>query len=233
MKKLSIIIPVYNEEKTVGQVLKKIRKLDLGSIKKEIIVVDDGSTDKSQQIILKQQKLDPKTIKVHLSIINLGKGAAVRIGFKIATGDILIIQDADLEFSPEKFPELIKPILEKKADVVFGTRFMGKKKRKIPLITLLANKFLVFLTNLLYRGNLTDMETAQKVFRKGVIEKLNLRGVEFDFEAELTAKLLKSRFKIVEVPVPYSARTIEEGKKMTPRHGIEAIYTLLKWRIFN
>lgn len=218
---------------TVGQVLKKIRKLDLGSIKKEIIVVDDGSTDKSRQIILKQQKLDPKTIKVHLSIINLGKGAAVRIGFKIATGDILIIQDADLEFSPEEFPELIKPILDEKADVVYGTRFMGNKKRKIPLKTLLANKFLVFLTNLLYKGNLTDMETAQKVFKKGVVEKLNLRGVEFDFEAELTAKLLKSRFKIVEVPVPYSARTIKEGKKMTPRHGIEAIYTLFKWRIFN
>lgn len=231
--KLSIIIPVYNEEMTVGQVIRKIQKLDLGPIKKEIIIVDDASTDNSQKIILKQQKLNPKTIKVHLSIINLGKGAAVRFGFKQATGDIILIQDADLELNPQEYPQLLKPIQDGKANVVYGTRFSGIKNKNIPLKTLLANKFLVLLTNFLFNSNLTDMETAYKVFKRKTIKQLDLRCVEFDFEAEITAKILKKGFNIVEVPIRYHPRTKQEGKKMTWRHGIEAIYTLIKWRLLN
>lgn len=231
--KLSIIIPVYNEEMTVSQVIKKIRQLDLGSIKKEIVVVDDASTDGSQQIILEQKKLDPKTIKVYLSTINLGKGAAVRFGFKQATGDIFLIQDADLELNPKEYPQLLKPIFEGRADVVYGTRFSGIKNKNIPAKTRLANKFLVFLTNLLYGSRLTDMETAYKIFKREMIEKVNLRCVEFDFEAEVTAKILKSHARIVEVPVSYHPRSPREGKHMTWRHGLEAIYTLFKYRFFD
>lgn len=231
--KLSIIIPVYNEETTVAQVIRKIQALNLGQIKKEIIIVDDASTDETQKIIHTQQKLDPKTIKVHLSIINLGKGAAVRFGFKQATGDIFLIQDADLELNPKEYPKLLKPIIDGKADVVYGTRFSGIKNKNIPLHTYLANKLLVLLTNMLYTGHLTDMETAYKVFRHEVIEKINLRCVEFDFEAEITAKLLKNRINIVEIPISYSPRTVKEGKKMTWRHGLEAIYTLFKYRFFD
>lgn len=231
--KLSIIIPVYNEEMTVGQVIRKIKKLDLGPIKKEIIIVDDASSDNSQKIILKQQKLDPKTIKVYLSIINLGKGAAVRFGFKQATGDIFLIQDADLELNPEEYPKLLQPLLEGAVDVVYGTRFSGINNKNIPLKTRIANIFLVKLTNFLYHSHLSDMETAYKVFKRKVIKSINLRCVEFDFEPEITAKVLKKGFKICEVPIQYNPRTSSEGKKMTWRHGIEAIYTLFKCRFFD
>lgn len=230
---LSIIIPVYNEEMTISQVIKKIKRLNLNEIKKEIVIVDDASTDNSKKLILKQQKLNPKTIKVHMSLINLGKGAAVRFGFKQATGDIILIQDADLELNPEEYPQLIEPIIRGEADVVYGTRFSGVINENIPLKTRLANKFLVILTNLLYGSNLTDMETAYKVFNKSVLDKISLRCVEFDFEAEITAKVLKEGYKITEVPVRYHPRTPQEGKKMTFRHGIEAIYTLLKYRILD
>lgn len=231
--KLSIIIPVYNEEITIGRVIGKIRRLNLGEIRKEIIIVDDASTDASQKIIYQQKDLDPKTIKVYLSTINLGKGAAVRFGFKLAKGDIILIQDADLELNPKEYPRLLKPIIKNEADVIYGTRFSGMKNRNIPLKTRLANRFLVFLTNILYGSRLTDMETAYKVFRSGVLKQIHLRCVEFDFEAEITAKLLKKKFKIIEVPIRYCPRTAREGKKMTWRHGLEAIYTLLKYRFFE
>ncbi|MBI2021524.1 glycosyltransferase family 2 protein [Candidatus Daviesbacteria bacterium] len=231
--KLSIIIPVYNEEQTVGQVISKISKLELGKITKEIIVVDDASTDKSKSIINEQKKLNPNTLKVYISIINLGKGAAVRFGLKYATGDIIIIQDADLELNPAEYPKLISPIIENQADVVYGSRFKGFKNENIPLRTILANKFLVILTNILFKGHLTDMETAYKVFKSSIIKDVNLRCVEFDFEAEVTAKILKGGYKIVEIPIEYKPRTPKEGKKMTWRHGIEAIYTLFKYRFFD
>lgn len=231
--KVSIIIPVYNEESTVGEVIGKIRKLNLGRIKKEIIVVDDASTDATRKTIFAQKKLDPLTIKVYISIINLGKGAAVRFGFKHATGDIIIVQDADLELDPQEYPRLLKPILNRDADVVYGTRFRGIKNVNIPLKTRLANKLLVVLTNLLYGSRLSDMETAYKVFRRQVVESINLRCVEFDFEAEVTAKVLKSNYRIQEVPISYRPRTQAEGKKMTLRHGIEAIYTLFKYRFLD
>lgn len=231
--KLSIIIPVYNEQTTVGSVINKIQKTDLGLIKKEIILVDDASTDNSQKIIIKQQKLNPKTIKVHLSIINLGKGAAIRFGLKLATGNIILIQDADLELNPQEYPQLLKPLIEKKADAVYGTRFSGINNKNIPLKTRLANKFLTLLTNFLYSGNLTDMETAYKLFRADIIKQISLRSVEFDFEPEITAKLLKKGCKIIEIPIRYHPRTPAEGKKITLRHGLEAIYSLLKWKFLD
>ncbi len=225
--KLSIIIPVYNEQQTIGEVLRKIRAVDLGDVEKEIIVVDDSSTDGSREEILRGQKLDPKTTKVHLSFINLGKGASIRVGLKYATGDIIIIQDADLELDPREYTTIISPILEGKADVVYGSRFL-KSNRTIPFRTRLANFFLTELTNLLYGTHLSDMETAYKAFRREVIEGLRLRALEFEFEPEITSRISQRGYTIHEVPISYRPRRKEAGKKISTMDGIEAVYTLFR-----
>jgi glycosyltransferase involved in cell wall biosynthesis len=227
--KLSIIIPVYNEFSTIKEVIDRVSEIDLDLIEKEIIVSDDGSTDGSAEIIKRQWLAHNDVIKVHTSPINLGKGAAIRLGFKYATGDIIIIQDADLELDPREYVNLLQPILNRQVDVVYGSRFKSKNKG-ISLKTRLANRLLTGLTNLLYRGHLTDMETAYKVFRAEAIKNLHLRCVGFDIEPEITAKLLRAGHSIYEVPVTYNPRTIEEGKKISWRDGIEAVYTLLKCR---
>ena len=228
--KLSVIIPVYNEESTIGEVIDRVQAVDLGRIEKEIIVADDGSTDRSAEIVTGKQR-DSTIIKVHTSLINLGKGAAIRFGMEHATGDLIVVQDADLELDPKEYVQLIQPILDGKVDVVYGSRFR-RKARNIPLRTRVANRFLTLLTNLLYRGHLTDMETAYKVFRRETIKGVSLRSVGFEIEAEITAKLLRSGQHIYEVPISYNPRTQEEGKKVSWVDGLQAIYTLVKYRFF-
>jgi len=237
MTTLSIIIPVYNEEKTVEAVIKKVEAVNLGTVKKELIVVDDCSTDNTRTVVK-----TIKDIKLLFHEKNRGKGAAIRTGIQHSTGDIVIIQDADLEYDPTDYPALLKPILENKAKVVFGSRFMpgvkietgvessGYKGNKIYY---LGNKFLSFCVGLLYGKKITDMETCYKVFRREVLDGITLRATRFDFEPEITAKILKKGHKIVEVPISYKPRPFTEGKKITWKDGVQAIFYLIKYRFVD
>ena len=213
----------------MGEVIERVLQVNLGAIQKEVIVCDDGSTDGSQAIIERERAAHSDILKVHTSIINLGKGAAVRFGLKYATGELIIIQDADLELDPAEYVNLIQPILSGHAEVVYGSRFRTANTN-IPRASVLANRFLTFLTNILYGGHLTDMETAYKVFRRDALDGIRLRQVNFDFEAEITAKFLRAKRRIVEVPVKYNPRTRLAGKKISWLDGFEAIYTLIKYR---
>jgi glycosyltransferase involved in cell wall biosynthesis len=228
--KLSIVIPVYNEAQTVAHVIERVRAVEIGDLEKEIIVVDDGSDDGSNEIIQRERDASDGMVRTHVSLINLGKGAAVRMGFKVADGDIVIVQDADLELNPAEYPALIAPILAGDADVVYGSRFLGGEHQDIARKTLLANRMLTTLTNVLYGSRLTDMETAYKVFRAGVLDELQLRSVGFEIEPEITAKVLRRGHAIREVPISYSPRTATEGKKIGWRDGLLAVYTLLRCR---
>lgn len=229
---LSVIIPVYNEQSTIGEVIDRVCQVDLGSIRKEIIVVDDGSTDRSAEIIEHRRRVNASMVKVHTCPVNLGKGAAIRFGLEYVTGDIVIIQDADLELDPREYQRLIEPILRGEAQIVYGSRFRSGATN-IPLKTRRANRVLTLLTNLLYGSQLTDMETAYKVFQREVIKGIKLRAVGFDFEPEVTAKLLLAGYHIHEVPISYNPRTEHEGKKIRWTDGIDAIYTLLKCRFLT
>jgi len=236
MKTLSIVIPVFNEENTVHELLNKVIsvKLPKGFIK-EIIVIDDGSFDNTSKIL----KFFSKKITLITHTQNMGKGAAVRSGFKNIEGDYIIIQDADLEYDPEDFKKLLKPIIRGKSEVVYGTRLLdyplklwGKEKTILPS-HLIGNKLLTFFTNLLYRSNLTDMETCYKLFTKNVVESINLKSSGFDIEPEITAKILKKNIKILEVPIKVVPRTHKEGKKISWRDGFQAILTLIKYRFYD
>lgn len=221
---------MYNERQTIAEVIRRVRAVDLADLKKEIIVVDDSSVDGSRRVILKAKKVDPKTTKVHLSFINLGKGGSIRIGMKYATGDIIIIQDADLELNPKEYLKIITPILKGKADVVYGSRFL-QRNRNIPFKTRLANLALTVLTNLLYGTRLTDMETAYKAFRREVLTGIRLRALEFEIEPEITARIAQKGFRIHEVPISYRPRTRDEGKKISLIDGVEAAYTLFRCKL--
>ena len=225
--KLSVIIPVYNEEKTVGEILQKVKDVDLPNIEKEIIVVDDCSTDNTVEII----KNDPD-IKVVCHSSNQGKGAAIRTGLKSFSGDLLIIQDADLEYNPQEYEHLLTPIIEDKAPVVYGSRFKGKSEN-MSTAHRLGNQFLTLVTSILYGTRLTDMETCYKLFTKEALEGINIKANRFDFEPEVTAKLLKKGLKITEVPISYTARDFDEGKKISWRDGTTALWTLVKYRFAN
>ncbi len=228
--KLSVIIPVYNEEMTIGELIDRVERVDLGATEMEIIVANDGSTDTSALIIESRRQSRPELIRAYSMPINLGKGAAIRLGLYHATGDVILIQDADLELDPNEYSHLLQPILDGKTDVVYGSRFLNARKRGIPLRTRLANSFLTGLTNLLFGTRLSDMETAYKVFRREALRGVRLRCVHFDFEPEITGVLAKRGQRIVEVPISYNPRRADEGKKISWVDGIEAIYTLMRVR---
>jgi len=228
--RLSVIIPVYNEEQTIDEVIDRVAAVDVGAIEKEIVIANDGSTDRTRGIIDARRWPEGMPVHVHHSPINLGKGAAVRLGLAFATGDILLVQDADLELDPNEYGLLLQPLLDGRADVVYGSRFL-KRTDRVPLKTRTANRFLTLLTNVLFGGRLTDMETAYKVMRRSALDGIRLRTVGFDIEPELTARLLRAGRRIVEVPISYNPRRIDEGKKMRWIDGVDAIYTLLKCRL--
>ena len=232
MNKLSIIIPAYNEDKTILKVIARIKKVKINNIVKEIIIVDDSSADNTKNIL---KDLKGKSIKIFFHKKNLGKGAAIRTGLIKSTGDIIIIQDADLEYNPEEYRRLLKPIMEKKSKVVYGSRLAAIRKdiKNMYKLHYIGNIFLTLMTNLLYGAKITDMETGYKVFRKEVIKKIKLRANRFDFEPEITAKILKKGYKIYEVPINFVGRKFEQGKKITWIDGIKATYYLMKYRFVD
>lgn len=225
MKKISILIPVYNEAGTLETILEKVENADFCGLEKEIILIDDYSTDGTRDIY---QKLP---YKVFYHDYNQGKGAALRTGFKNATGDIIVIQDADLEYDPSDYSPLIKLILDGHADVCYGTRLVGGKPSRSFMFThLLGNKFLSLLTNILYGSTLTDMETCYKAFKADFIKDIEIKSNRFDFEPEITAKVLKRGARLYELPVSYYGREFSEGKKITWKDGFHAIIALIKYR---
>ena len=223
--KLSIVIPCYNEETTVEDIVAVVKAT---AYDKEILIIDDGSTDNTREV-LKQFDNDP-IVKVFLQPHNMGKGAALRRGFTEATGDVVIIQDADLEYTPDDYPKLLAPIEAGRADVVYGSRFQGGPGRVLYYRHTMGNKFLTFLSNLATDLNLTDMETCYKVFKREVIQNIVLESNRFGFEPEVTAKLAKMRDVVVyEVPISYHGRTYDEGKKITWKDGVSALWCIFKY----
>jgi glycosyltransferase involved in cell wall biosynthesis len=228
--KLSVIVPVFNEEQTIGEVIDRIFAVDIGDIEKEIIVANDGSSDRTPHAIeASPWRTDPR-LHVFDHSINLGKGAAIRLGLHHATGDVMLIQDADLELHPREYGALLAPILAGEADVVYGSRFLVAQPN-ISIKTRVANRSLTFAANLLFAGRLTDMETGFKVFRRGALTGIRLRAVGFDFEPEVTAKLLLAGRRIREVPIAYQPRRKDEGKKIRWIDGLDALYVLLRCRL--
>lgn len=229
LMKLSVIIPVYNESKTVDTIIDRVKKAPADL--QEIIVVDDGSTDGTRDILEKHYKDDP-LVRVVLHPHNRGKGAALRTGFAQAKGDLVIVQDADLEYDPDEYPVLIAPIAEGKADVVFGSRFMGSGPHRVVFFWhMVGNRFLTLLSNVLTNLNLTDMETCYKMFRREILQQLTLEEDRFGFEPEITAKVSKLGCRIYEVGVSYAGRTYKEGKKINWKDGFRAIYAILKYNL--
>jgi len=228
MSQITIIIPVFNEKNTIVEILKRVQDTKLPT---EILVVDDGSTDGTREIL--KQYEGHEIIRVILHEKNQGKGAAVTTGFRYATGDILIIQDADLEYDPRDYQALLKPIEEGNAEVVYGSRFMGASRRPTLFWHMVANKLLTLMTNILYNNILTDMETGYKVLQRHVVEDMQIHARRFDFEPEFTAKVLKRRLRIYEVPITFNPRDYDEGKKIKMRDAFEAVWTLLKYRFVD
>jgi glycosyltransferase involved in cell wall biosynthesis len=228
--KLSVIVPVFNEEQTIGEVIDRIFAVDIGDIEKEIIVANDGSSDRTPLAIAASRWRGDARLRVFEHAINLGKGAAIRLGLRHATGDVMLIQDADLELHPREYGALLAPILAGDADVVYGSRFLHGQ-RNISLRTRLANRGLTLAANVLFAGRLTDMETGFKVFRRDALSGITLRCVGFDFEPEVTAKLLLAGRRIREVPIAYQPRRTDEGKKIRWIDGLDALYVLLRCRI--
>ena len=236
--KLSIIIPVYNEEKTIREVISRVRKVNLGKgIEKEIIVVDDGSTDGSQREIKNQiSKIKNTNQKLKIKLIenkrNQGKGAAVRKGIKKSSGEVIIIQDADLEYSPSDYPKLLRPIVEENAQVVYGTRMYLQVKPEF-FLSYLGNRVLSLFTNLVFGSNLIDVFVCYKVFKKEALRGVNLRSNGFEIETELTAKFLKKGIKIKEAPISYQGRSWREGKKINFWDGLISLFYIFYYRFFD
>lgn len=227
---LSVVMPVFNEKDTIEEIIKRVQAVD---IKKEIVIVDDGSTDGTRDILADiKKKYD--NVRVYLQKVNRGKGSALKKGFSKVKGDVVIIQDADLEYDPEDYHDLIKPIQDGKADVVYGSRFLtGKAHRVLFFWHSLGNKFLTFLSNMFCDLNLTDMETCYKMFKAEVVKKLDLKEKRFGVEPEITAKISKMNLKIYEVSISYSGRDYSEGKKIGMGDGFSALRCILKYNIFG
>jgi glycosyltransferase involved in cell wall biosynthesis len=225
--KLSVVIPVYNEIGTIKEILNRVQSVPQD---KEIIVVDDRSTDGTTEW-LSQISDDNMTVLFHP--VNRGKGAALRTGFERVTGDIVIVQDADLEYDPAEYGRLIQPILDGRADVVYGSRFTGGPQRVLLFWHYVGNKFLTLVSNMLTNVNLSDMETCYKVFRAHLLEKITIKSNRFGFEPEITAKFARLKCRIYEVPISYSGRNYEEGKKITWRDGFAALFHIIRFRFFQ
>ena len=238
--KLSILIPAYNEYKTIKELIGLVKKADIKDVEKEIIVIDDSSKDNTPNIVKKI-----KGVKLVHHKKNIGKGAAIRTGIKHATGDIIIIQDADLEYDPNDYYKLIKPIIDGKTKVVYGSRILHERQKEINVKFLrskhneaynafyLGGRILTFIVNLLYNAKITDEPTCYKVFDAQVLKSLNLKCKRFEFCPEVTAKVRKKGYKIMELPTPYYPRSFEEGKKINWKDGIEAVWVLIKYRFVN
>lgn len=223
---LSILIPAFNELPTIAQCLDRVLKSEYVS---EVIIVDDGSTDGTRDIL---SKIKNNKVKIFFHERNQGKGGAVRTAISHATGDYLLIQDADLEYDPQDYAKLLKPVMEGKATVVYGSRFTGEHRNML-FWHMLGNKFLSLTTNVLYNTTLSDMETCYKLMKRNLVTSFKLRSRRFDFEPEITAKILKTGVKIYEVPISYAGREFDEGKKITWRDGFMALWTLIKYRFMN
>jgi glycosyltransferase involved in cell wall biosynthesis len=230
LRKLSVVVPVYNERNTLVEVLRRMRAVELpDGVEREIILVDDGSTDGTRDVL---RQLGDSTVRIVMHDTNRGKGAALRTAFAHATGEYVLVQDADLEYDPEDWPKLLNPVVRGRARVVYGSRFTGERRNML-LLHWIGNRFLSMMTNILFNTTLSDMETCYKLIDRTLIEELHLRSNRFDIEAELSAKILKRGIRIYEVPISYMGREFEEGKKITWRDGVSALYTLIKYRLWD
>jgi glycosyltransferase involved in cell wall biosynthesis len=226
VSRLSVIVPVFNERNTVAEIVRRMRSVDL-PIEREIVMVDDGSDDGTRDVLT---QLQDSTVRVVKHPLNRGKGAAIRTGLEHATGDVVLVQDADLEYDPEDWPKLLAPVLKGRARVVYGSRFTGERRNML-FLHWVGNRFLSLVTNVLYNSTLSDMETCYKLFERDVLDGVQLRADRFDFEPEFTAKILRRGIRIYEVPISYAGREPYEGKKITWRDGVTALWTLVKYRL--
>ena len=226
--KLSVIIPIYNEINTLEEIISRVQATNLAD---EIVLIDDGSVDGTREIVEKYKNINGFVVVMHEK--NQGKGAAVRNGFEVAKGEIFLIQDADLEYDPREYPNLLKPLNEDLADVVYGSRFLGASRRVAMFWHMIANKMLTLFTNILYDTILTDMETGYKVFKREVVEDMPLHSKRFEFEPEFTAKILKRKYRIFEVPISFNPRDYSDGKKIGLSDAFEAIWALIKYRFVD
>ena len=229
--KLSIVIPIYNEAEHLEEILRQIEAVEIG-MEKELILVDDCSTDGTRNILKKLEESTENTAKIFYHEINRGKGATVRTGFEHISGDITLVQDADLEYDPNDYPKLLEPILEDRADVVYGSRFMEGRQEGL-LRSYLANRFLTFLANVVNGTNLTDMETCYKVIKTDILKDISLSSDRFGFEPEITAKLAKRKCKIIDVPISYRGRDYDEGKTVSWKDGVAAVIHIFRFRFFS
>ena len=227
--KISIIIPVFNEKNSIEEIIKRVQAVDVG-LEKEIIIVDDCSQDGTRQIL---EKLNYPNMKLFFHSKNKGKGAALQTGFSQAEGDIILIQDADLEYDPKEYHKLLVPILDGRADVVYGSRFLGGPHRVLFFWHYVGNKILTMLSNMTSNLNLTDMETCYKVFKKEILNKIKIKSKRFGFEPEVTIKFAKLKCRIYEVPISYSGRDYSEGKKIGWKDGIAAIFHIIRYKFFD
>jgi glycosyltransferase involved in cell wall biosynthesis len=229
VKTVSIVIPVYNEVETITQVLDRVRMAPTSGLKKEIVIVDDASSDGTAEYL---RTLEGQGLKCLFHECNRGKGAALRSGFAAATGDVVIVQDADLEYDPEEYPKLLRPIVSDKADVVFSSRFQGGDEHRVLYFWhSVANKILTLISNMLSNLNLTDMESCYKVLTRDVLERIHIEEDRFGFEPEIVAKVARLRCRVFEVGVSYAGRTYAEGKKITWKDGIRALWCILKYSL--